>query len=189
MKLLDILRELDIKPKPILGKGSYHAVYDYLKDSTKIIKVPLEDIDETHHQIEIFKEHPDIFPIVHKVTDKYVILEKLDAKKAREDIQNLGKEIGIKIKELSDPSDTLRWIGRALNTPGNDISYLMNRIIFAFELNKRIISDMLTPEDSKLYFTLMSLINQANEIMGGDADIHFNNFGYDKTGKLKILDI
>jgi hypothetical protein len=39
-----------------------------------------------------FQNHPDIFPIVYKVTDKYAVLGKLNTEKAINDLTKLESE-------------------------------------------------------------------------------------------------
>ena len=91
IKLIDILKEITLK-EPI-GQGSEHIIYPYSKDPNKVIKT--FDSDETEsinkNQITTFQNHPDIFPIVYKVTDKYAVLEKLNTKKAIDELEKLAQ--------------------------------------------------------------------------------------------------
>ena len=92
IKLLNILKEITFK-EPI-GQGSEHIIYPYSKDPNKVIKTfdpdERESIDKD--QITTFQKHPDIFPIVYKVTDKYAILDKLNTKKVIDELEKLEAE-------------------------------------------------------------------------------------------------
>ena len=92
IKLIDILKEITLK-EPI-GQGSEHVIYPYSKDPNKIIKTfdPDERESINKDQITTFQNHPDIFPIVYKVTDKYAVLEKLNTKKAIDELEKLEAE-------------------------------------------------------------------------------------------------
>ena len=89
IKLLSILKEITFK-EPI-GQGSEHIIYPYSKDPNKVIKTfdPDEKESINKDQITTFQKHPDIFPIVYKVTDKYAILEKLNTKKVIDELEKL----------------------------------------------------------------------------------------------------
>ena len=96
IKLINILKEIIFKTP--IGQGSEHIIYPYSKDPNKIIKT--FDPDETESinkdQITTFQKHPDIFPIIYKVTDKYAVLEKL----SEEDVRPLTDQVSVQIAEI-----------------------------------------------------------------------------------------
>jgi hypothetical protein len=79
IKLVDLLKEIQTRPKPELGRGEQGTVYPLGKDKVVkktnftdgMVKTELEDY-------EIFNQHPDVFPHVYKLTPHYIILDKLD---------------------------------------------------------------------------------------------------------------
>ncbi len=156
------LNELNIIHKEPYGKGSFNRIFDLKSDTNKIIKIGKDAIE---HGI-LFQKFPDFFPIVYKISppsgkkNGYIILEKLDDKKAKNDFNEfINKDRGY----------IHNW---GINTFINDNEYN--------ELKERI-----TTNFGK------NMLNRIREIVIhiNMKDIHSGNFGYDKNGILKALDI
>ena len=108
MKLLDVIFEVVVTNKEMLGKGKDHVVYDYKSDPTKVIKSAwgvdkgqykygaesnrhLVDLNSDH--IEIFLKYPNLFPKVYKYNNRYAIIEKLDTSKVYQDQKDLYEQL------------------------------------------------------------------------------------------------
>ena len=92
IKLMDILKELNIQPKPQLGKGDTFTAYPSKTYPDRVIKTASSPQDVEAHA-DMFKEYPEIFPKVYEVTDKYLVIEKLN--------QNPIKEYNKKVSDLA----------------------------------------------------------------------------------------
>lgn len=83
VKLINLLKELNIITKPEQGKGGSHTVYTSKNHPNKVIKIPnspnTKSVLNTH--IEMFKKYPKFFPKVYKsISGEYMVIEKLNQK-------------------------------------------------------------------------------------------------------------
>jgi hypothetical protein len=111
---------------------------------------------------KVFKSNPEYCPIVYKIVEKpnpYIVIEKLETEKAIKDYERLIDK---------DRGYIHNW---GLNT-------------FKKEKNYQSLRDLLTGE-GKIFLDKVREIVLAIDM----KDIHSRNFGYDKSGKLKALDI
>lgn len=79
IQLTDLLKEIQTRPKPELGRGEQGTVYPLGKD--KVVKQTNFTDGITKNELEdyeIFNQHPDVFPHVYKLTPQYIITDKLD---------------------------------------------------------------------------------------------------------------
>jgi len=198
IKLIDILKEISISGKEPIGQGSEHIIYPYFKDPNKVIKTfdPYEGESINKDQITTFQKHPDIFPIVYKVTDKYAVLEKLNTEKAINELEKLQTEFfnlkwrsekkrkySILLDDLmeNDNLEGLDFIGLLyhlfLNTPSSSLKKELNTLL----------SLTSTPDLLKKW---IDFLIKVSSIMGKTKlDIHTEQFGYNSEGNIKLLDI
>ena len=181
------IQELGTKEKDMYGRGLEHQIYGSKSNPNVIFKVGHKDsVDEWY---EVFKSNPEIFPKVFrsgKMQDKdiyYVELEKLDTKRFESDWDKL---------ELA-----LEDIG-AVDVDGGEsfsdlyITHGSDAKIFS-EIAKNLNNH--SKKDFDFFIELLTVIKNCEKanmkIKNKDTfvDAHKYNFGYDKDGKIKCLDI
>jgi hypothetical protein len=171
------IEEMNIVPKKKIGSGMEHDVYPSMNPDL-VYKVPKGVNPKIRMSwVNLFQEHPDIFPKIIKSNNKYVILEKLDTNKAISEYTTLDSLL----KEDDELHDS-------------DLAYTF------FNIYKDHDEDRLAAIDEHfenmgddafdLYVKWRNLILEFFEIMPYDyySDLHIGQFGYSKDGKLKILD-
>ncbi len=181
MKLLNILKEINIIKKDVYKDGISHDIYKSLNDTTKLFKVSKPDNVDVPEQdldwITIFKENPKYFPKIFRSNNRGAEVEKLDAYKAFRDIVDLEQFVD----ELYDYG-TLRNICKDIIDHKEDKKQISK------------IGEILKNNEPKLLETYLKLL----QLMSGISkinlphtriDIHSGNFGYDNKGKLKMIDI
>ena len=201
IRLIDLLKEEiikeELKQKQKIGYGKDHVVYDMLSDPSKVIKIAWGsdgnkydpnsklkqiELDPTH--IEVFKKYPDLFAKVYKHNDRYAIIEKLNTKSIISDqteIFNILSKLDIEDLDYFDEHNT---IGRLFWLSKNRKGFFNNLLI-------EIIKNDLYSKSPKLEL----YINFINRILKSklnkeksNLDVIANNIGYDKEGRLKLLD-
>ena len=183
MKHIKLFEELKIEPKQKLGNGAFHDVYPYKNDDTKVIKKirnHKNDLQNPKSWFNIFKKHPDIFPIIYKVTDTYVIVEKLDSKRANQELSILRNDI---LRNASSISDELEE---------DDIT--TSEFLYKYVIrDKEVVKSLNTKLENKIIFKnwvkCLSKIYVNSKSFSTFVDVNDENFGYDIKGKLKMLDI
>lgn len=163
--------------KNIIDKGTYHKIYPMLNNYDKVIKTVSNSHKIDTKWVDTFIKYPDMFPIIYKSTDNYVILERLDTDKVKNELKIMEDDILINYPLLSDDIDD-----------GYNISVLL----YNFILNdKKQLIHLLSRIKNKLLFTIWT--NYLQKLIKLNIrkfiDINDNNFGYDKKGNLKMLDI
>lgn len=177
-----ILERIVTKTKDVYADGTQHAVYQNLKDPSKIFKVVKPDHSDVSKQaydwIKIFKENPNLFPKVYRSSDRGAEVEKLDANKAKKDYT----DVMLALKEKSRQWDLTELL--------KDIAE--NETNYKATVNE--FGEYLTKQDQRLasiFKNFVALIIKLQPINSKDytLDIHQGNFGYDKSGKLKMIDL
>jgi hypothetical protein len=200
IKLINILNELNIQKKPQLGSGDNveGEAYDFIKSPDKIIKKYTQVNSEFKYaQYNLMKQYPQFFVKIHKMTDKYIVMEKVKVP-----IDNL-KELQDFIKKEVD----LPWVrgkegieNRLFNSYSSDV---VNGIYLELKENqnsvfKKILEKVKEYKESKKYlYNLLIrlynfLLNLKKSIPSIDKywlDIHDENIGEDKQGNFKLFDI
>lgn len=182
ISLIEILKEIKVQAKDPYAYGTEHNVYKNLKDSDKIFKVVNPDFNDvskqTYDWIKIFKSHPDLFPKVFRSNDRGAEVEKLDAVGANRDFTEVENFLNAKFGKTA-------FKELLFDIVENESDY------------KQRINDYgqyLVKEDQKLasifkkFISLMIKLQPIN-LPDESVDIHTGNFGYDKSGKLKMIDI
>jgi hypothetical protein len=190
MKLISILNEIVTREKKALGKGLNHKIYPHPTNPDLVYKVGQYHV--MYEWVPIFKAHPDIFPKVYgdiksnvitfkdslgkkvKREASWILVEKLDAKTFNDFFEELD-EIDYEIRPYSALFDV----------------YLKGRYsdeVMAFlDIIKRV-----APYMYDRCVELLDLVDKVLDVTSKSDfrfDLHANQFGYDKTGKLKCLDI
>ena len=187
IKLVDILKELNIQSKTPIGQGGEQTAYpSKIKPGFVIKKLTGENEyftkEDWEEIIQTAQQHPEVFAQVDKVNfDKgYFVQEKLDEKSLTKD----GNEL---YKYLKDNNILYRNENNKSDYSGLDI------ITILYMDPDRI--DMLddTPWENTLKPKLESFFNKLNQAGYGIddnylGDLRLTNVGYDKNGEIKILD-
>lgn len=177
----------DDNQKRFISNGANQGVFDY---GDKVIKFPI--IWATgerreyygNHEIYEFTEmqkHTEYFPKIFKISKKYIVMEKLDAKKAKNDYLELDKVLS----DL-DSSFDLRYLLDEImvydNKPEKLPDYLLKEYkIFWNKINEK--------RDLFLFWIkIRELIWNITKLKLFELDISENNFGYKGT-TLKMLDV
>ena len=184
MKLVDILSEIIVKDKEMFNRGANQFVYPSHNNPDILYKVGHEG--KLEHWVTLFKSHPDLFPKVYgdiktgtfpvkgfngkktgEVKRDYIAVEKLDTKtflKVFNEIDSycVSNSFLYCIKNFDNSMDFLVKLGKYI--------YKNNSVLF------------------NQYADFINLVDAIYKIYG-KADLHKDQFGYDKTGKLKCLDI
>ena len=112
------LDEVEIKKKDIIGKGSYHDVYP-TKDNARVIKVNrYRKLNDNEEWVEIFNKYPEFFPKIYRVKNNYAVVEKLDTKQVKDEIDimlnDLEENLPIIYFKVTDKWDIPEFFGRLL---------------------------------------------------------------------------
>ena len=196
--------ELATKEKELVGKGAFHNVYPSNKNPNIVYKIGFDE--DVNGWVDLFKSRPDIFPKVYgaghvniklkkQVTNfswrtgefkpitynpgdtvkvKYVAVERLNTEKAKQHWNSLanvvstmsGKSLQTYLTSLGmdeEMEEEFLSLGEKIKETGNDFIY-------------------------EIFVELYNLIHSVYELKP-TADVHVGNYGYDKDGNLKCLDI
>ena len=187
MEVVSDIDELNTREKELYGYGMSHRVYPSKKNSDVLYKIG--EIETVRKWVDVFKSNPKIFPVVYKVGDikmplknfrgevikyypaRYVMIEKLDNKRAENDFKLIDKffdkhhpdgyDFHMSIIDFEDEGDTL-----------SDMGELM------FKLDTNLFN---------VYIKFIKLILELHKIKKY-PDLHIGQFGYDKKNNLKCLD-
>lgn len=168
-----LLLEVVTKPKTPYSSGSEHTIYPNNHDSTKLFKVvtndPIRGLKD--NWIEIFKKYPKYFPTIYRSNDKGAEVEKLDTNKSDKEFDVFYDDTETEFYDLLDLIVSKKNYKPLLKYCTNIITQLSPEMIPAF----------------KRWIKLAKGISSIP--MNLRPDIHKNNFGYDKKGNLKMIDI
>ena len=203
------VEEIATKEKELVGKGAFHNVYISKKNPNVVYKIGFDE--DVNGWVDIFKGHPDLFPKVYKmghiniklkksattlswrngefkpityspgdtVNVKYVELEKLDTFKAQNDWLKLDYAITDLTEEGWEFQDYVIHLILNYTKEGGDYD-----MIDAIDENIKVSH----PEMVDVLNKFVTLIRKICEVKKR-PDLHIDNFGYDKDGNLKCLDI
>ncbi len=202
-----ILTELNISQKnknKYIGHGAYQYAFqssdpekvvkfgrDINKDEEKIIDnkltvgqfVKRKYWDDELYEFQEMAKYPQYFPIIYRISKEYIILEKLDSNKAKSHYLAI-----LKIIKEFDPNMTFRKlldafaeVGVSTKLQGNMLA--THRYIREYFRETNDFS-LLTP-----YNKFIELVVSITYLNLFGLDISPDNFGYDKKGNLKMLDV
>jgi hypothetical protein len=185
MKLLDILKEVideEIRRKEKLNKrGMFKSVYNFETKPDYVLKTwgsnryskYMDDDNMVKREYDVFQKHPDLFANIIKVNwdKKWMAQEKLDSDKASNELEDLSDYFDMTASELTTH---LEWASSDPETLAKDYSML-----YKIDPSKATLYDKWTD-----FFRDIKRIN-----IQGYKDFNPGNFGYDKSGHLKLLDI
>jgi hypothetical protein len=198
------VEEIATKEKELVGKGAFHNVYPSNKNPNMVYKIGFDE--DVNGWVDLFKSRPDIFPKVYgaghvniklkkQVTNfswrtgefkpitynpgdtvkvKYVAVERLNTEKAKQHWNSLANVVST----MSDKS-----LQTYLTSLGMD-EELEEEFLSLGEKIKETGNDFIY----EIFVELYNLIHSVYELKPV-ADVHVGNYGYDKDGNLKCLDI
>ncbi len=180
----------DIVRKEKINSGSYSHVWPSIKKDT-IIKSPRNDLRDikniySNSEINIFQfmqKHPDIFAIIKKINNKYIVQEKINIDKFRLDLNDLVDDYNkfIYEKNLSDLFFNLKTIiTHGINLVEQEIDIVYSLIS---ENNKILLKKLVL-----LCENLHDAIQNDSYRINTHLDFKPSNMGYDKDGNVKIVD-
>jgi hypothetical protein len=171
------LSEVTITRKQIIGSGIQHDVYPFEKDPTKVIKVSAYGKGINKDYVELFKKYPTVTAKFFKAPEdnSYMVVERLDTEKFIEEnrkFQNFLSKPGMAY-------DSLLFVKDLYFDPEkhDDFKKLMK---IADERNKEV-KDILD--------RWIDFLDRLKKTGLKNLDMHNGNLGYDKEGKLKLLDL
>jgi hypothetical protein len=187
VETLKNVKNPNIKLKPVLGGGADHKIYQSQLHPDKIFKVELRP-GEIDKWLPTFQSHPDIFPKTFKRTKikspdgkilSSVVVEKLNIapfQKLWGEMENLLYQSQKNIKPTY--RSNLEYVTKNIKNPSFKKQW-DDFLIYSRKEN---------PQISKKVEEFYKIVNKLYEITP-NPDIRKFNFGYDKKGKLKSLDI
>lgn len=200
MKLVKILNEIYDKKLvgSHVGEGGQHEIYNYGND--KVIKFPF--YGDIGNNVKIFAKYPNIFPEVYDIEKEYAILEKLDDRKSQKEIYQIKLKLFSKNNNSisSEEKPNHKYIEKLTRTLRNNDSVWYNSNFTSMLYNnlednnlfnalKQILPTNLYNIVINNYVPLLKEVKKLAWDSKHKKDINDENFGYNKIGKLKILDI
>ena len=173
-----------IKVGSPMTKGTEHEIYTLPNDPNVLVKVGKKEIVDKW--VMVFKSNPRIFP---KVIDSgvlkdgrgYGIIEKLDTKRVVDEWHQM--EMALELVGVVDTDvfeDTIDQVFIDIifgKRDGNKIYYSLSNDLASQALYKKWMNFLIKAADYMM----------SNSY--GGLDLHRYNFGYDKRGTIKSLDI
>lgn len=197
-----INERINITKKSSLGQGANHIVFAGVHNKNRVYKI-VNDYSDRAHFIDEYKfmqKFPDFFPIIYKINDNYIELEKLDTNAKYEYIK-LSDEVSKKLVLFYKDNQRAKTI---LEYAFNFTALADFFFVFcdSYHNNDSDRHEVLLDfehfiENESWYKTYVKykilLINvyelHKKEFGNWVIDINSGNFGYDKHGNLKMLDI
>ncbi len=179
MRLQDIIPErIETRKKNPYAKGYDHVIYKSLKDSDKLFKVINDKDKHDIDWIKIFKDNPKYFPTIYRSNENGAEVEKLDVNKA-------GTEL-TKLENIFHREDAGNFRGLLDMIPTEPDGKLVGKTVREYH-------DYLSNNHPDLVVSFMRWVKLISDISKAThldrLDIHAGNFGYDKQGHLKMIDI
>lgn len=183
--LQEQLKELNIQKKEPLGSGMYHSVYPAKHDDNVIYKVSKLGDELDLKEIRFFAKNPRYFPKIGKYNSNYAQIEKLDTDQCHmefDELEYVFERLRRKFTVLSD----FRYLFDFFNYMGDIPKRELEMFYYKFQSEY--------PDEYTIFVKYKKLIDNirvlAKKQLGKDSiDCHSQNFGYDKSGQLKMIDI
>jgi len=215
IKLINILNELNIQRKTSLGSGEQQSVYSYLKDPNYVVKIFNDKSNQSifnRYEIKYYLKMLELYPkyianiIIPDENKKYYFQEKIDVKKAQNDIWDTVVEVIKKValdleKKYQTPLEAAKdlnlsdvfynaesWedikninniddIFDITNGDGIPMDYLFNNYIYNNYSKNIPLAQKLKP------------VWDVGRSITQFGSFHEDNLGYDKDNNFKIIDI
>lgn len=197
------MNELDVKYKKPIGAGSEHSIFPYKKFQDKIIKTyygainfkgsnPYLNINNTfdRDKSRLMKENPEFCAKVYKITERYAVIEKLNTKKFLADVEKINSCV---FNYCIQDEETAKIFSIDVrNSDSSDIQLSM-LIWYKALKNKDLLLKIMDHCNSEVFKKLVNFLaalqHSSLHREYNYLDIHDANFGYDKNGNIKLLDL
>ena len=149
----------------------------YLTKDGKIKKV-FKNVDDYDFKLtkEFFPIHSEVFPIIYDITDNTITMENLDTNKAKIEYNKLNN-----------------FFKKNYKKSAYNFLYKDHSSIGSGKIEKPLhIPDEIPKDINDLFVKFRTLIYKIDKIVGNKntlLDVHADNFGYNKSGDLKMIDI
>jgi len=176
------ISELNIKHKDPIGDGEQGIIYNVGKDRV-VKKSRYEDgfTDDEIEKYKLFNKYPNNFPHVYKLSDTYIVMEKLDLNFT--DAINFYEE---EYEMESEETDRWRYDDNWANYIYDNIHH--NKLNSIKNLLKQSKQNNINAYNT--YLKTIKLAKILNKIFKNEyIDFHSGNLGLDKNGNLKIFDL
>ncbi len=177
----------------IAGKGSEHIAYEI--DSDWILKIPLksyfysnkERLKKFNNHIRIMKKYPEIFVEVKKLDNYRASVEKVDTKRADEEIKYFYECLLDFIMDNRNDQQYLDFMDSHINY--KEVLFKMINSYFRFNrLYENFKSNNTDPIIIK-WLNFIDKIKNSHLMLEADyIDAMSWNFGIDKNGNIKMID-
>lgn len=183
ISIVKLVLEMSVKPKNPYAQGYEHDIFSNEHDPNKVFKVSGGKLGKEGGNlnpskwIKVFQSHSNIFPVVYRSNDKGAEVEKLDAVKAQKEFEDIQNHI---------PETNVGSFKGLLNIIASGVDrkhaavYVREYVSYLKENQPQLVSS---------FMRYVKLVDDAQKVVGDRVDVHAGNFGYDKQGKLKMLDI
>jgi hypothetical protein len=172
IKLIDILKEINILSKPELGSGGVFTAYPSKIDPSKVIKISnYNNPKDIQYHADMFRNHPKYFPKVYKVTGKYLVIEKLNIKPIIEYYNKLKS-----LTSLLNPFKLIPFYNPKKFDPDNPLDVVIKQHPELLEMTLKL---------KKLYKDVDKILEKEGY---DELDFHQENIGIDDKGNFKMLD-
>jgi len=194
IKLIDILKEINIQKKTKLGSGesTEGEVYDFVLSPDKVIKKYTEVNPEFKYaQYDFMKQYPEFFVKIYEINPRYVVMEKVKVPvEGLKELQHfINKEANINFVRGGEAisniyaRDVISGIHEEVKKNKNDVFQII--LEKAKQSNKKNLEELLI----KIYNFFSNASKTIPNFNNLWLDIHSENIGENKQGDLKLFDI
>lgn len=167
---LDIIKSILLEQDQPYKSGDEHNIFIDKEDNNRVIRVNKKG--GIAKWVKVFINNPELFPVVYEEVPGGAKLERLDTVKAQKEYE----EIDNTLKSTTNFEGILNMVGS-----GNPPNKLISELIEWFKTDR--------PQLLKPFLSFVKLVNDVHKRTGVDrVDAHKANFGYSKSGKLKMVD-
>lgn len=164
----------EIRRKEKLNKrGMFKSVYDFESKPGYVLKTWNDGTPLVKREYEVFEKHPDLFANIIKVNwdKKWIAQEKLDSNKAYNELDTISDDFDMTASELTTHLENVVLDPEAIYNDYKNLSKI-------------------NPSTVPIYKKWVELFKKVDKIdIRGYKDLNPGNFGYDKSGNIKLLDI
>jgi hypothetical protein len=178
------------------GEGGQHQIYDYGKEGDKVIKFPYGR-GKIGYNVKILAKYPEIFPEVFDIGEDHIILEKLNDKKAYNEVWKIKPYLFANSSEIPPKNPYIAKLAQRSRIKGpnyydSTLSELIYNNLDDKELKLQLYKEL--PNDLynsliKNWYPLLQKVKNLPWKSQIEKDINDENFGYNSKGELKMLDI
>lgn len=166
-------------PDKVIKKGRNYRTDKIDPQSDTVIKYEGRDYNEGElWEFEEMQKYPKFFPIIYRIDKKAIVMQKLDGEKAKSQFLQIQFAItarfpGLKFDDFLSQYKEIGKFHKMDDQMSDMYQYLKNK----------------NPELMGNFYRFCYLVWNIMELKLFDIDVSQSNFGYDKLGNLKMLDV